>query len=113
MSKLHQIIYLVVASITVGIADSLLKKVSQGGSFAGAIKNPWFFVSLVLYLCQILIFVYLFVKKWELGVVGIIQNILYAIVVVAVGWLFFKEKLSGLQITGAVLALIGIALIQS
>lgn len=65
-----------------------------------------------LYIIQIVIFFYIFFKKAELGVVGIMQTALYALIVIGSGILFFDESFSLTQGLGIGLALLGVILIN-
>jgi len=112
MQKAVQIILILLAGASVGVADFLLKKISRGQTFIQAVGNPWIAAVAALYIIQISIFIYLFVKKWELGIVGVLQIVLYTAIVVGGGWLFFKEKLSPVQGIGMGLALLGAVLMN-
>jgi len=65
-----------------------------------------------LYLLQIAIFLYVFVKKAELGTLGIIQTALYAIIVIGSGVLFFNESITLIKGIGIGLAIVGVILIN-
>ena len=47
-----------------------------------------------LYLLQIALFSYVFVRNWTLGIVGLSQMIAYAATVVVVGIVVFQERIS-------------------
>lgn len=111
MSKLLVLSLVFLSVMAVAVADVLTKKVAASSvSFSSALRNPWMIVIVCLYVAQILVFTYAFVRKAELGVVGIIQAALYAIVVVGSGVLFFKERVSVVQGIGMVLAVLGVVL---
>jgi len=107
-----QLFAIVLAGLTVAIADALIKKSSLEGNFWLALKNPWMLLVIVLYVSQILLFIFVFTHQWQLGIVGNIQMVLYAVTTVLIGFLFFGEKLSLLQIAGIVLGLIGVVLMN-
>jgi drug/metabolite transporter (DMT)-like permease len=107
-----QLFAIVLAGLTVAIADALIKKTALEGSFWLALKNPWMLAVLVLYVSQIILFLYVFSNHWELGIVGNTQMIIYAVTTVLIGFLFFGEKLSLLQIAGVVFGLIGVILMN-
>ncbi|MDP9249131.1 MAG: hypothetical protein M3M85_01290 [bacterium] len=65
-----------------------------------------------LYVVQILIFTYVFMKRAELGVVGVIQTALYAVIVIGSGVIFFKEEVSVQQGLGMALAILGVIIIN-
>ena len=106
------LILILLAVTAVAIADVFLKKAALGGSLSAALKSPWFFGALALYLFQIFFYTYVFVLGFELSVVGIMQTILYALIIVGAGLLLFQETLSPLQITGMVLGIAGVILIN-
>ena len=111
MSKLVEIGLIVLAAFAVGLADVIIKEDAFNVSHLSmAIKNPLTIAVVFLYCVQILIFSFLFVKKAELGIVGIVQTALYAIIVVASGILFFHEKITLIHMIGVVLAIIGVVL---
>lgn len=107
-----QLILLLLAGLFVGLADILTKNFSQTGSFWTAIKSPWFFAVIILYTFQIIIFIYEFIKKSKLGIVGTLPNVFAITLVVLAGGLIFKEKLSLAQSFGVVLAIISLILMN-
>jgi drug/metabolite transporter (DMT)-like permease len=113
MNKFLEIGLILVGALAIAVADVLDKKVgADAHSFAAALKNPWLIPIALLYISQIFIYTYLFYRKAELGIVGVIQIVLYTIVVVGSGVLFFKEKITLLQGIGIVLALGGVTLMN-
>ena len=113
MSKLLEIGLIIIAVSCVAVADVLIKKAAFNvSSFWVSLKNPLMLAAVVLYLSQIVIFLYVFVKKAELGAVGVIQTALYAVIVIGSGILFFHEDFSVTQIIGMILAIIGVVLIN-
>jgi len=113
MSKLAQIGIIVIAVISVAVADVLTKKIAFSvTSFATALRNPLLLIVVALYLVQIALFLYVFVKKAELGTVGIIQTALFAVIVVGSGLIFFGEQMTVTKAIGMLLALVGVALIS-
>ncbi len=113
MNKLIEVGLIIIAVSAVAIADVFAKKAAfTTDNFWVAIKNPLMLAVVGLYLIQILIFTYVFVKKADLGVVGIIQTALYAIIVIGSGALFFREEISPQQGIGMTLAIIGVILIS-
>ncbi len=97
------------SAITVAMADVLIKKAaSHTTHLLELFTNPIFLAAIGLYLVQITLFAYVFMKKADLGTIGVTQTILYDIIVVGSGLLIFKENLSlskGLGIVCAILAL--------
>ena len=107
-----QIGAVILAGIAVAIADALIKKTSTSANFLDAIKNPFMLLVILLYLFQILFFVYVFMNRWNLGIVGNLQMVFYSLSVVLMGLLFFGETITLVQGIGIVLALIGVVLIN-
>ena len=103
---------LILAVSAVAIADVFIKKTQTAGNFGKAITSPWMLCAIVLYLFQILFFAYLFFYGAKLINVGIMQTVLYAIIVLIAGIFLFKETLSGVQILGVILALVGVFLLN-
>ena len=103
---------IILAGLAVAVADALIKKTAVSGSFSSAIKNPLMFFILLLYLAQVLFFIYVFIHKWDLGIVGNLQMVFYSLGVIIIGVLGFGETLSSTQIAGIVLALIGATLMN-
>ena len=103
---------LVLGSSAVAVADVLLKKASSFSSFADFARSPWMIGAILLYAFQIAVFIYLFLSGQKLVDVGIVQIILYALIVVASSILFFHESLTTLKIIGILLGLTGIILMN-
>ncbi len=109
MNKLLLTTVVIFGVASVAAADVLIKKVfAPRTSFWIDIRNPWMIGVIILYLAQILNFAYVFDKKAELGIVGIIQTALYAIIVIGSGILFFHEKVTLVQTIGMGLAIAGV-----
>lgn len=113
MANLIQALAVALAGLAVAVADALIKKAAQQGSFVEALKSGWMPPILLLYLTQVIFFVYAFVNKWQLGVVGIFQMAVYAITVLALGFFMFGESLSTTQLAGIALALLGVFLMNA
>ena len=107
-----QLFTIILAGIFVGIADALIKKVSLAGSFGAALTNPWMLAIILLYLGQIILFIYVFINKWGLGSVGVLQMVFYSFTVIITGMLFFGEAMSLLKGTGIAFAIIGVILMN-
>jgi EamA domain-containing membrane protein RarD len=107
-----QLAAVVLAGILVGIADALIKKTALTGSFWSALKNPLMIIILLLYIGQIILFVYVFSNHWNLGIVGNLQMVFYSLTVVLSGLIFFGEGISLIQGIGIGFALIGIILMN-
>ena len=113
MQKITELILIIVAAVSVAIADSLIKAATtHTRHVTEVLTNPLMLLAILLYLLQILIFSYIFVKKWELGIVGSMQMILYGSFVIAVGVVFFQEKIGFVHGIGLILALISVVLMN-
>jgi drug/metabolite transporter (DMT)-like permease len=109
MNKILEVGLIIVAVTSVAVADVIIKKVAlHVTSLSQAIKEPLMLLIVALYIVQILIFTYVFIKRAELGIVGIIQTALYAIIVIGSGILFFQEKISLIQGVGIGFAIVGV-----
>ena len=111
VNYLH-VVAIILAGIAVAIADALIKKVAITGNFLTAFKHPLMITIILLYLAQVIFFVYVFMHGWNLGIVGNLQMVFYSISVVLMGMFFFGETLTILQGIGIFLALIGVILIN-
>ncbi|MFN8458178.1 MAG: hypothetical protein U0401_26595 [Anaerolineae bacterium] len=112
MPKLLQISFIILAVIAVAVADAFLKKASGEGSLHRAFQSPWMLGAILLYLFQILFFTYMFVAGWELSLVGSLQTVFYALVVLSAGIFMFRETLTLVQGAGILLAVGGVILIN-
>lgn len=112
MPKVLHLLLIVVAVTAVAIADVCLKKAAADGSWALTFKSPWMILAILLYLFQIIFFTHLFRSGKELSVIGNMQTILYALVILGAGVFLFQESLSKVQLTGVLLALVGVILIN-
>jgi drug/metabolite transporter (DMT)-like permease len=111
-SKLSQIALIGAAVVAVAVADVLLKKATAHGSLEYAIRSPWLWGAVSLYMLQIGFFTYAFVSGGKLSLVGALQTALYALVVLGAGVLLYRETLTPVQIVGALLAAGGVVLIN-
>ena len=111
-SKLTQLTLISAAVIAVAVADVLLKKATAHGNLEQAIRSPWLWGAVGLYLLQIGFFTYAFVLGWQLSHIGALQSALYALIVLAAGVLLYRETLTPVQIVGMVLAIGGVVLIN-
>jgi drug/metabolite transporter (DMT)-like permease len=108
--KAIQIILILLAGLSVAIADIFIKKIAKAGTFMEALTQPVILLVVALYLAQIVFFLFVFMKKWDLSVVGILHIIFYATTVVAVGVIYFREDISLIQGIGIGLGLLGVIL---
>ncbi len=112
MSKLTLTLLLILAVTAVALADVCLKKAAQVGTLSQAFLSPWMALAIGLYLFQIFFFTYLFVAGWQLSIIGNLQTVFYALVVLSFGVIYFHETLTAVQMAGICLALIGVYLIN-
>lgn len=107
-----QLAIIVTASISVGVADALIKKTALSGDFWQALKNPLAILILILYLAQIFFLFYIFKNQWKLSIVGNLQMVFCSLTLILIGVLIFGEKISLLQGTGIILGLVGVILMN-
>lgn len=110
--KLLQMSMVILSVASVAIADVFLKKAAINDNFFKAVKSPWMAGAVLLYLLQIFFFTYVFVSGWKLSLVGSLQTVMYAIIVLGAGVVVFHEKLTLLQTIGLLLAAGGVILIN-
>ncbi len=105
MEKLIQITLIIIAASSVAVADGLVKKSAfNTQNFWIALNNPLIILAVMLYMVQIIIFTYIFIKKWDLGIVGMMQMMIYAAIVIIAGITFFEEKITPAHGAGMILA---------
>lgn len=109
---IKQLLAVILAGTAVGVADAIIKKTAVSGNFISALKNPLIIVVLLLYLVQIIFFLYVFMHGWKLGILGNVQMLFYSITVVLSGFLIFGETLSLVQMAGVALALVAVILMN-
>lgn len=112
MNKLLYTALIIAGVVAIAVADILLKKAAGTGSYVSALKHPLIPVVVLLYLFQVVVFLFVFVKRVDLSAVGVLQTALYAVIVLGAGVLFFNEEISLVKGIGIALALIGVALIN-
>lgn len=93
------------------IADVLIKRAAANAQgFGTALFSPLIGIAVVLYMFQIALFSYIFVKRWDLSVVGFAQMFVYAATVVLIGVVIFEEKFTVSHGVGMAAALLGVIL---
>jgi drug/metabolite transporter (DMT)-like permease len=112
MHKSVFIMFAFLAVSAVAIADVFLKKAAVAGTMTEAMKSPHFWIALGLYLFQILFFTYMFVMGMKLSFIGVLQTVLYAVIVLTSGYLLFHEQMSLVQGIGMTLGLAGAVLMN-
>lgn len=103
---------IILSVLSIAIADVFVKFAAKSGDLMTVFKSPWFIAAIVLYIFELVVYTYLFVHKVELSYVGIVQTVIYAVVVLGSGFLFFHETFSMIQYVGIVLALVGVVLVN-
>lgn len=111
MSWLHTF-FVILAVSSVAIADIFLKKTQALGSMSRALLSPWMAIAILLYVFQILFFTYLFISGAKLTHVGIMQTVLYALIVLGAGIFIFGETLTTIHTVGIIFALMGVVLLN-
>jgi multidrug transporter EmrE-like cation transporter len=112
MVNVLQLTAVMLAGISVGVADALLKRLTAAAGFWGILRSPWMIAVIGLYIGQIVFFAYVFTKQWDLGVVGTTQVAFYAFTVVLTGLLLFGESLSLMRAVGIVVTVVGVLIVN-
>mgnify|MGYP001587665091 FL=1 len=110
--KLIYIILIILAATAVAVGDVLLKKASGYTNFLSFLKSPWMIGAILLYIFNIITFSYLFFIGIKLFNVGIVQLVLYAIIVLGSSIFFFSETITLVQLIGIILGVTGVILIN-
>ncbi|MCX7100061.1 MAG: hypothetical protein NTX38_00830 [Methylobacter sp.] len=110
--KLAQGGIILLAVISVAIADVMLKKAADQGSLTNTLISPWLFIAIGLYLIQISFFTIAFIAGWKLSIIGALQTAIYALVVLAASVFLYHESLTRVQVIGTLLAFGGVVLIN-
>ena len=111
-SKLEQFALIGAAVLAVAIGDVLLKKAAVQGSLADTLRSPWLWGAVGLYLLQVVFFAVVFIAGWKLSHVGVLQAVLYTVVVLVAGIVFYRETVTPVQVIGMLLAVAGVVLIN-
>jgi len=113
MEQLLPVIIIVAAGLSVAVGDMLIKKVATAsGSIASAMVHPVMAAALGFYILQIVLFAYVFVRRWELGIVALLQMVFYSAACVLMGRFLFGERVTFQQGLGMVLAFLGAVLMN-
>jgi drug/metabolite transporter (DMT)-like permease len=110
-ARLMELLLVGLAVTAVAVADVFLKRATVEAEFGAALRSPWLWAAIALYLFQIGFFVYAFVAGWQLSVLGSLQTVLYAVIVIVAGVTFYHESLAPTQLLGIGLAFGGVLLI--
>jgi drug/metabolite transporter (DMT)-like permease len=104
---------IVAAGLSVAVADILIKKAgATSNSVATAMVNPLMAAAFGFYALQIILFAYVFVRRWDLGIVALMQMACYAAACVLMGRFLFGERVTLLQGLGMLLTFCGAALMN-
>jgi hypothetical protein len=113
MEHLGQVTSICVAALAVAIADVLIKKVGTTVvSVWEAIVHPLMLAALFFYIVQIVLFSYVFVHRWDLGVVALLQMGFYAAACLLIGRFYFGERIGLTQGLGMCLTFCGVVLMR-
>jgi len=108
MGRPYQALAIGAAGLSVALADLLIKRAAMGRSrVSDALLHPLIAVALVLYAVQVVLFVYVFARKWQLGIVALLQMAVYAAACVSIARFWFGERLTPTQVLGMLLAFSG------
>lgn len=112
MSNILQALAIILAGVSIGVADFLIKKLAIAGNFWSELKSPLVIAIAILYIIQIAFLLYLFRNQGKIGIIGNLEMVFYSLTVVILGLTVFGEKLSIIQGVGILLALIGAILMS-
>ena len=113
MECLLHIIAIVAAGLSVAVGDVFIKKAgSVSSNMASAMVHPLIAAALCLYTLQILLFAYIFVRRWDLGIVALLQMACYSATCVLLGRFLFGERITVTQGLGMLMAFCGAALMN-
>jgi multidrug transporter EmrE-like cation transporter len=111
--QVSQIAIIVAAGLSVAVADAFIKKAGvASNSMTSAMTHPLMAAALGFYSFQIVLFAYVFVRRWDLGIVALLQMAFYAATCVLVGRFIFGERVTLMQGVGMVLTFCGAALMN-
>jgi len=103
---------ILLAAVACALADILLKKATLQGNLGEALRSPWLLMAIGLYVLQAYFFIIAFIAGSKLSIMGTLLTALYALIVLAVGVLFYQESLTPSQMLGILLAIGGVLLIN-
>ena len=113
MEQLLPVVVIVAAGLSVAVGDMLIKKVGMGSaSMTSAMVHPLMAAALAFYVLQIVLFAYIFVRRWELGIVALLQMVFYSAACVLMGRFLFGERVTFQQGIGMLLAVLGAMLMN-
>jgi drug/metabolite transporter (DMT)-like permease len=108
MERFYQVLVIGAAGLSVALADVLIKRAVIGRPrVADALMHPLTALALVLYTVQVVLFAYVFVRKWQLGIVALMQMAVYATACIFIARTWFGEQITPRQALGMLLASCG------
>ena len=111
MERFHQALVIGAAGLSVAVADLLIKRVAAPATrVSDALAHPLMAAAVALYMVQVVLFAYVFVSKWKLGIVALLQMAVYAAACVLMGRVWFGERVTLSQALGMLLAFSGTVL---
>lgn len=111
--KIVPMLMILLSGALVALADGFIKKASlHQESLLAVLRNPLMIYVTAIYIFAVIAFSVAFIKQWDLGIVGIMQIIVYAVAVVVGGVIFFHERLTFTHGIGIALALIAAVLLN-
>jgi len=114
MEQLLPIVIIIAAGLSVAVGDMLIKKVGMAsGTMTSAMAHPLMAAALGFYMLQIVLFAYVFVRRWELGIVALLQMAFYSAACVLMGRFLFGERVTFQQGLGMLLAFVGAVLMNA
>jgi multidrug transporter EmrE-like cation transporter len=113
MERLLQVAIIAAAGLTAAVGDVLIKKAgATAANMSEVLVHPLMAAALGLYAIQIVLFAYVFVRRWELGIVALLQMAFYAVTCVLMGRLLFGEQITPLKCFGMLLTFCGVVLMN-
>lgn len=103
--NLLPIILLALGGIVLTAGDIVMKK------WVNTHSNIFYFIGIAIWLIGLLFLAESFKFK-NIAVASLIFNIFNIVTLVAVSWLYFNEKLSGLALMGIILGIIALILLE-
>src|SRR5687767_1852371 len=93
-----------IAVAAVALADVALKRATVVADGPAVARHPWLWVGVALYLVQIALFAYLLERGVNLSYIGVLQTVVYALIVLGASFFLFGERVTSLQAVGMTLA---------
>lgn len=113
MEKIIQMGSVVTAGVSIAFADSLIKKsATSPNNLIATLFNPLMLIVVFLYLFQIALLGFVYVKKWDFSITIILEIIISSTVIIIIGNFVFHEKITLVHQIGIFVALIGAILMN-